>query len=286
MAAATAAGAESPEGRARRSQSLPPASFEPARRPLRVGRGKGAAEVGPRASEHARDRSQSGAALHAGACALGRAGGVTHTTREELPLLPKSKQNKGGSARRRAPEACAAGAGAGWQARRERAQRPRRADKRRRLPGPAPRPLRLGSSGVSARPAASATRARGPRSLLACRVRPALPLSSGDPAPAIRTASLRCRRRRPPTPTPLSSRPGTELYRPAPLPAASRARTRAGPAPRALPRRSRAGAGAREGARGRRAARGGLELPDCVWRARLVFCRQPRALHVSGSSLP
>lgn len=30
MAAATAAGAESPEGRARRSQSLPPASFEPA----------------------------------------------------------------------------------------------------------------------------------------------------------------------------------------------------------------------------------------------------------------
>lgn len=77
-------------------------------------------------------------------------GGDTHTTREELPLLPKSKQNKGGSARRRAPEACAAGAGAGWQARRERAQRPRRADKRRRLPGPAPRPLRLDSSGVSA----------------------------------------------------------------------------------------------------------------------------------------
>lgn len=58
MAAAAAAGAENPEGRARRSQSLPPASFEPAGRPLRVGGGEGAPEVGPRASEHARIRSQ------------------------------------------------------------------------------------------------------------------------------------------------------------------------------------------------------------------------------------
>lgn len=180
MAAARAAGAESPEGRARRSQSLPPASFEPAWRPLRVGRGEGAAEVGPRASEHARDRSQSGAALHAGACALGRAGGGhTRTTREELPLLPKSKQNKGGSARRRAPEACAAGAGAGWQARRERAQRPQRADKRRRLPGPAPRPLRLGSSGVS-------TQAGGLR-----HSRPGPALTSRLPAPSRVTSELR-----------------------------------------------------------------------------------------------
>lgn len=170
------------------------------------------------------------------------------TTREKLPLLPKSKQNKGGSARRRAREARAPGAGARWRARRERAQRPRWADKSWRLSVPASRLQRPGS-GVSSQAgglhhwyseSAPTPCAPGPSRVTSelRRPRPVRPLSV-----AADHRSL--------TPTPLSSRPGTELCRPAPLPAASRARPRAGPAPRALPR-----SGSRAGAQGRDRALG------------------------------
>lgn len=174
-----------------------------------------------------------------------------NTAREELPLLPKSKQNKGGSAHRRAQEARAPGAGGRWRARREGAQRPWRTDKSLRLSVPASRLLRPGS-GVSAQ-------AGGLRHSLAepaptpCAPGPSRVTSELRRPRPVRPLSVAADHRSP-TPTRLSSRPGTELCRPAPLPAASRARPRAGPAPARSrevgPGRARRGATGRSGTAG------------------------------------
>lgn len=174
-------------------------------------------------------------------------------TREELPLLPKSKQNKGGSARRGARVARAPGAGAGWRARRERAQRPRRTDKSCRPSVPASRLLRPGS-GVSAQAGGPPllTRARSSRPLPARRVRvhPALPLSSGARVP-VRPLGVAADHRSPTRDTAVLQAGHRALPPRPPARGLTRAPPRR-PRPRARPPSGSPGgrAGARQGARG------------------------------------
>lgn len=148
----------------------------------------------------------------------------------------------------------------------------------------APRPAPCARAAASApRPAALATRARVPRPLPARRVRPALPLSSGDPAtrrprpvPPFSFAADRrsqiadSRHRCPPGRAPSSAAPP-----PCPRPRA-RAPSRRSRPPRAPSTWVPGGrAGARHGARGRRASLGKTrwELPGCVLRTWCGLCR-------------
>lgn len=135
---------EEPGGRARCSQSLPPASFEPARKTAEGVRGRAAADGRahwPRSMrKHSANRS---AVADAGAGALGR---KALDQGSPLPSSPQSKQNKGGSARQRALEKTStrgAGGARSQEGKEGGAERPGKADKRRHLPGPerAPPPL-------------------------------------------------------------------------------------------------------------------------------------------------
>lgn len=123
-----------------------------------------------------------------------RARGWVGPTREEPPLLPKSKQNKGGSARRRAREARAPGAGAGWLVRRERTRRPRRSDKSRRPSVPASHLLEPGQRRQRPGRWPSATHSRTEPAPTPCAPGPGPSrVTSELRRPRSRTASRRCR---------------------------------------------------------------------------------------------
>ncbi|CAD7678406.1 unnamed protein product [Nyctereutes procyonoides] len=252
-------------GRARRSQSPPPASFEPARKTAEgVGRGGegeeretggwgGRRRSPPRASGACARPQPIGAQREdAGAGALGRR---ALDRGRAPPLLPQSPNKT--RTRARAPE----GPGGGAPPPGTRAPRPLHSGSGVGAPGERPWPLAFG---------AQRARTRSPPACSVLRYLCTPPFL----APAFRTASRRRSRCRSSSPPPLSSRPSRRALPPRPPargPARTRTRTRpAGPAPardrarapsRREPReRARLGspagrAGTREGAAGREDAR-------------------------------
>ncbi|XP_032159643.1 serine/arginine repetitive matrix protein 1-like [Mustela erminea] len=246
-------------GRARRSQSPPPASFEPAPKTAEgVGRrgrvGRGRRRSPPRASGAcARPQPIGTQREDAGAGALGRR---ALDQGRATPSSPQSKQNKGGSARAGGP--------------RRRRQREGQGASGVGAPGERPRPLAFGVQRV---------RAHSPPACSVLRYLCAPPFL----APAFGTASQRRSRCRSSSPPPLSSRPCRRALPPRP-PARGPARARtpvSAPPPRATatapPARGSRGNARdlppRPGARERERALGGGRTPGMRRYVRPRFSR-------------